>query len=163
MSSENGTNQVSSQGETLATLQNRLDSLQSAQLFRLTPIKSTATVDVSLDDSVNERTLLKKVIITQIPINMNGATTGHKLQGMSVDKLLVVLWSFMENWIYVVLSRVRTLKGLYLLKPLPKNSLEKFVVPPELKAFESRMRELETHVIQSRERKMAQIDNDLYF
>ena len=71
--------------------------------------------------------------------------------------------TFMENWIYVVLSRVRTLKGLYLLKPLPKNSLEKFVVPPELKAFESRMRELETHVIQSREGKMNQIDNDLYF
>ena len=149
MSSENGTNQVSSQGETFATLQNRLDSLQSAQLFRLTPIKSTATVDVSLDYSVNEHTLLKKVIITQIPINMNNATTCHNFQGMSVDKLLVVLWSFMENWIYVVLSRVRTLKELYLLKPLPKNLFEKLGVPAELKALESQMREFEAYIIES--------------
>ena len=98
--------------------------LQSAQLFRLPPVKSTATVNVCLDDNVEDRTLLKKVIITQIPIMMNDATTGHKLQGMSVNKLIIVSWSFKENWVYVVLSRVRTLKGLFLLKPLPKNLLE---------------------------------------
>ena len=92
---------------------------------------------------------------------MNDATTGHKLQGMSVNKLIIVSWSSKENWVYVVLSRVRTLKGLFLLKPLPKNSLEKFVVNPELKAFESRMRELETHVLESQERNMAEMNNNL--
>ena len=61
----------------------------------------------------------------------------------------------MENWIYVVLSRVCTLKGPYLLKQFPKNLLEKFVVPPELKFFKSRMRELETHIVESQERNMA--------
>ena len=50
---------------------------------------------------------------------MNDATTGHKLQGMSKDKLIVVSWSFIANWIYVVLSRERTLKGLFFLKPTP--------------------------------------------
>ena len=40
-----------------------------------------------------ERTVLKGVSITQIPINMNDTTTGHKLQGMSKDKLIVVSWS----------------------------------------------------------------------
>ena len=102
-------------------------SLQSAQTFKLNPVKSTATVDVSLEDSVNQRTLIKEVVITQIPVNMNDATTGHKLQGMSVDNLLVMTWSFMENWIYVVLSRMRALKGLFLLKALPKTSLENSV------------------------------------
>ena len=91
MPSERSITRVSSQYETLETFQNQLDLLQSSQLFRLMPIKPTATVYVSLNDSVNERTLIKKVIITQIQINMNNATTGHKLQGMSVDKLLVVL------------------------------------------------------------------------
>ena len=95
---------------------------------------------------------------TQLPINMNGATTGHKLQGMSKDKLIVVSWSFVPNWIYVVLSRVRTLKGLFLLKPLPENCLDKFQVPRDLQAFEQRMRDLERQVIATRGRNMASLE-----
>ena len=154
-------NDVGINSAIIETLQNRLNSLQVAQTFKLNPVKSTATVEVRLDDSVNERTSIKQVIITQIPINMNDATTGHKLQGMSVDKLLVTSWSFMENWIYIVLSRVRTLKGHFLLKPLPKNSLEKFAVPSELKAFEYRMRKIKACVIASREKNMAHLVQDL--
>lgn len=48
----------------------------------------------------------------------NTATTGHKLQGRSVDKLFVHTWSYRSNWVYVVLSRVRDLKGLYIRQPL---------------------------------------------
>ena len=115
--------------EEIETLQNELegsddDEEKTAQLdklnaslrmqqrtrhFRLSPHKFTATVQVALDDSVSERVELKGVSITQIPVNMNDATTGHKLQGMSKDNLIVVSWSFIPNWIYVVLSRVRTL------------------------------------------------------
>ena len=101
------------------------------------------------------------VTMTQLPINMNDATTGHKLQGMSKDKLIVVSWSFIPNWIYVVLSRVRTLKGLFLLKPLPANCLEKFRVPRDLQAFERRMRNLESQVISTRERNMAELRNNV--
>ena len=82
-------NDDSANSDTIETLRNRLKSLQSVQTFRVNPVKSTATVEVSLDDSVNERTLIKQVVIIQIPVNMNDATTGHKLQGMSVDNLLV--------------------------------------------------------------------------
>ena len=71
--------------------------------------------------------------MTQLPINMNDATTGHK----------VVSWPFIPNWVYVVLSRVRTLIGLFLLKPLPSDCLDKFVVPRELQAFERRMNSLQ--------------------
>ena len=99
--------------------------------------------------------------MTQLPINMNDATTGHKLQGMSKDKLIVVSWSFIPNWIYVVLSQVRTLKGLFLLKPLPGNCLEKFRVPRDLQAFERRMRNLESQVISTRERNMAELRNNV--
>ncbi len=80
---------------------------------------------VTLDDSVNEQAELKGVSMTQLPININNATTGYRFQGMSKDKLIVVSWSFIPNWIYIVLSCVRTLKGLFLLQPLPANCLEK--------------------------------------
>ena len=54
--------------------------------------------------------------ITQIPVNSNIATTGHKLQGMSKNTLIVNNWDYkFVNWVYVVLSRVRTRKGLFLM------------------------------------------------
>ena len=95
--------------------------------------------------------------MTQLPINMNDGTTGHKLQGMSKDSLIIVSWSWKPNWIYVVLSRVRTLKGLFLLKPLPTDCLHKFEVPLDLQAFERRMKNLERHVLNERKQKMTQL------
>ena len=55
----------------------------------------------------------------QLPLLVNHATTGHKLQGKSMDTLIVAEWSKTKNWAYVVLSRVRSLAGLYLLNPIP--------------------------------------------
>jgi hypothetical protein len=46
----------------------------------------------------------------QIPANSNDATTGHKLQGMSKDVIVVTSWpteglaAMFKNWEYVVLS-----------------------------------------------------------
>ena len=48
----------------------------------------------------------------------------HKLQGMSKDAIIVSSWptgslsAMFKNWEYVVLSRLRTLSGLYLIKPI---------------------------------------------
>ena len=116
---------------------------------------------VTLHGAVSEQTVLKGVSMTQLPINMNDATTEHKLQGMSKDKLIVVSWSFIPNWIYVVLSRVRTLKGLFLLKPLLSHCLDKCQVPRDLQAFERRMLDLERQVIEARERNMAALDQTI--
>jgi len=82
--------------------------------------------------------MLGNVSVTQLAVNSNIATTGHKLQGMSKDTLIVNSWNYSHaNWIYVVLSRVRTRSGLYLVKPL---DLEKeFNVPQSLINFERRM------------------------
>ena len=68
----------------------------------------------------------------QFPVISNSATTGHKLQGYTASSLLVNSWSYKENWAYVVLSRVRTMAGLYLLKPL-SDLLEKFEMPKAMK------------------------------
>ena len=59
-----------------------------------------------------------KCAMTQVPINASDAITGHKLQGLTKDNLIVYSWNRSTNWTYVVLSRVRTLNGLFLMKPL---------------------------------------------
>ena len=145
-----GTNDGGSSSRLIA-MESKLKSLQEKRRFCVTPVKLTASVEVTLDDSVSIPRKLTGVSMFQLPLNMNDATTGHKLQGMSKDELVVGAWSFLPNWIYVVLSRVRTLKGLFLLKPLPLDCLEKLAVPRELLAFEGRMRDLEQSVLQRRE------------
>ena len=60
--------------------------------------------------------------MNQLPVTSNTATTCHKLQGTGVDNLFVSEWKNEANWIYVILSRVTSLKGLFLcheLKPNP--------------------------------------------
>jgi hypothetical protein len=50
------------------------------------------------------------------------ATTAHKLQGQQTkESLFISNWHYGSNWTYVVLSRVTTLKRLFLLKPLRKD------------------------------------------
>ena len=61
---------------------------------------------------------------------------------------------------YVVLSSVRTLKGLFLLKPLPDDCLDKFQVPRELQAFESRMLSLQQAVLAARKRNMTNLERN---
>ena len=81
-----------------------------------------------------------------MPVNCNIATTGHKLQGMSKDALIVNSWGYgFENWVYVVLSRVRTRSGLFLNKKLDLK--KKFKVPEKLLKFEVRMKERESQYL----------------
>ena len=41
------------------------------------------------------------------------AITVHKLQGISFDCIVASDWHFGANWLYVLLSRLRTSAGLY--------------------------------------------------
>ena len=69
---------------------------------------------------------------------------------MSAEKLMVGSWSYtFKNWVYVVLSRVTKLSGLYLTKPL--DSSKEFTVDEDLVRFERHMKELQDGVL-------AQID-----
>jgi hypothetical protein len=72
-----------------------------------------------------------RATINWFPILIHHATTGHKLQGQTKDSLCICDWHNKLNWPYVVLSRVTTLKGLFLMKPLPTNhdySHDKYLV-----------------------------------
>ena len=63
----------------------------------------------------------------------------------------MVLWSFIANWIFVALSRMRTLSGLFLLKSLSSYCLDTFQVPRELQAFERRVKDLKSAILNARE------------
>ena len=68
----------------------------------------------------------------QFPIISNSCTTGHKLQGCTVESILANDWYYGANWPYVVLSRVKTMAGLYIRKRLSKK-LEKYEKPEAMK------------------------------
>ena len=95
----------------------------ASRFFKIKPRNFSSKMEFPIsqfDDDL--RLTIGNVSFTQFPINSNIATTGHKLQGMSKDALIVNSWNYsFANWIYVVLSRVRTLSGLYLCSPLDMN------------------------------------------
>ena len=112
--------------------------------FKLEPREFSATIKLPLTEDLS--TTVGNAKIKQVPVNSNVATTGHKLQGMSKDIIIVNSWNYRcANWVYVVLSRVRTLAGLYLIQPL---DLERsFNVPENLIRFETRLKELKERPI----------------
>ena len=62
----------------------------------------------------------RRIKFTQFPVNIANARTVHKLQGRSIKNIVISSWDYTGNWVYVVLSRCSTLKGIYLRKPLLK-------------------------------------------
>jgi len=62
-----------------------------------------------------------RMMATQIPLIINNATTGHKLQGSGVDNVFVHTWSYKTNWVYVMLSPITCQdqkKSLYAKAPI---------------------------------------------
>ena len=80
---------------------------------------------------------------TQFSLVSNSATTGHKLQGATVESLLVNDWNYNKNWVYVVLSRVRTMLGLFIQKKL-STDMRKYAMAPGLRALLRHFRDEKT-------------------
>ena len=78
------------------------------------------------------------ISLEQFPINVSTATTVHKLQGRTIDNLLISSFDYTDNWVYVALSRVKTRQGLFLRKPLDASKLRG--MSPMLRAFLERFR-----------------------
>jgi hypothetical protein len=102
------------------------------------------SVDMKLPGSAS---LIKGFKMTQFAVNMSLATTGHKLQGMTMDLLILAEISLMPNWLYVILSRVTTLKGLYLMQPLTKEMFKR--ISRNLREELLFLRSLEQRLLQS--------------
>ena len=122
-----------------------LDGLRSDDEIKICTIKpidikAQAHVPIPLEGKVTKDTprRWKRCSFRGFPLNIANARTIHKLQGRSLKNEIVNSWNNNENWIYVALSRVRTLKGLYLRRPLEFAAIK----PPcdELKRFMARLR-----------------------
>ena len=81
---------------------------------------------------------------TQLPVISNQATTGHKLQGASINQLFVNNWNYTTNWPYVVLSRLRSSEGLYLRNKL-STDLTKYAMPWQLQKMIQRSEKQHQH------------------
>ena len=64
---------------------------------------STCNISVSPHDQVREKQKMT-CGIKQIPVVSSDAITGHKLQGLTKDNIIVYSWNKLSEWIYVVLS-----------------------------------------------------------
>jgi hypothetical protein len=112
-------------------------------------------------DTVSEEKEQIQCKMSQIPANSNDGTTGHKLQGMSKDVIIVLSWptgglsKIFKIWEYVVLSRVRTLSGLYLVDPI---DMEKSFNPSsQLRSYIDKIKQKEKHIIDEHQKAMSHI------
>jgi hypothetical protein len=111
-----------------------LNTRISSQVFHLAPTQRTFKAKVLKPPSLMLRPNDREVIQmkgVQLPVVVNNATTRHKLHGSGVDTLFVHSWSYVTNWVYVMLLTVRTLDGLFIRIPLSDN-LPKYAMSPKL-------------------------------
>ena len=119
----------------LFDIQKELINETNTRRFKLEPQNFTTSVSCKPHHLAKNR-LKFTCRITQFPVNTSKATTGHKLQGSSKDVIIISSWpkgALFKNWEYTVLSRVRTLDGLYLFEPLSED--KSFEPSDELSGF----------------------------
>ena len=77
---------------------------------------------------------------------------------MTKFNLLISSWNYRcANWVYVVLSRVKTLKGLVLCAELDGESFES--IDEDLDRFEEKMRKTERQLFEQRDEVEAYLDD----
>ena len=130
----------------------------NGRIFKLEPEQFTPEVTVKHYHASSKKIVFRCKMM-QIPANSNDATTGHKLQGMSKDALIVSSWptgslaAMFKNWEYVVLSRVRTLSGLYLVKPIDMD--KSFQPSPQLASYMDKIRKFEKDMLEKRQQAIS--------
>jgi hypothetical protein len=81
-------------------------------------------------------------------VNIAIAMTGHKLQGRTLDNVIITSWpknGLFQNWEYTVLSRVKTINGLYLFQELDVN--KSYAASDDFKLFIIRLQDKEKQII----------------
>ena len=132
----------------ITNTQAQLISLSKTRLFKMEPEKKAVLVNVKTHPQAFTKVQVR-CQMTQFSVNLADATTGHKLQGMTKDVLIIMSsprQGLFTNWEYTVLLRVWTLKGLYLFQEIDMD--KSFAPSPELKAYFQRARKMEKLFLQ---------------
>ena len=92
-------------------------------IVTIKPVKKTVDIHVRQGEDVMEVKFTHQKIL-QLDILSGVACTGHRLQGQTKEALICVDWTYaIDNWMYVVLSRVTTINGLFLMQSIDKNRI----------------------------------------
>ena len=75
-----------------------------------------------INSGKNNLRFTRKFSMEAFPLNIANAVTVHKLQGRSITSLVITGWSKKDNFNYVMLSRCRTLDGIFLKSKLQDKS-----------------------------------------
>jgi hypothetical protein len=147
------------------TIKSKLDELKEKLAkemnvcrFKLDPEQFSHEVTVKHYHASSKKIVFQCEMM-QIPANSNDATTGHKLQGMSKDAIIVSSWptrslaEMLKKWEYVVLSRVRTLSELYLVKPIDMD--KSFQPSPQLASYMDKLRKFEKDMLEKRQQAIS--------
>jgi len=126
------------------------------EYFKMEPISSAIKISCKYLGNLP----IRGINMTQFGVIDNIATTGHKLQGVSLDNLVVNSWNYgCPNWVYVVLSRVRKLAGLVFNTPL--DSTKDYRPPQDLTRWEQDIRErLEQPLFEKRGQLEAYLEDE---
>ena len=113
------------------------DPSQQPTYFTVKPTNGLCNVTLKHFSNI----ALEPINISYLPINSNISTTGHKLQGSTLDSLVINSWTFnVQHWAYVVLSRVRKLNSLVLNAILDEN--RHYSANSELVRWETNMKKI---------------------
>jgi hypothetical protein len=92
--------------------------------FEIEPSKNKSVIQIPNPVIQEKQSRIKQPVhITQVPLIRNLATTGHKLQGQTKESIVVSDYFYGSNWMYVILSRVKTRYGLFLRDPINARKL----------------------------------------
>ena len=78
-------------------------------MFEVKSLSGKFAVNLKIRDESKKVTMAGQ----QFPLVSNSCATGHKLQGSTCKLSLVNAFHYGQNWAYDVLSRVKTMSGLY--------------------------------------------------
>jgi len=123
-----------------------IDRLRKQRRFHLQPTTNTCSVNCKISQFTDEMSFKAK--FTQFPVNIAIAMTGHKLQGRTLDNVIITSWpknGLFQNWEYTVLSRVKTINGLYLFQELDIN--KSYAASDDFKLFIIRLQDKEKQII----------------
>lgn len=80
----------------------------------------------------------------QLPCVLSLVLTGHKTQGLTADSIILSSLtpkdkSGMSGWLYVILSRVKTIEGLFLMGKIEQNPA-KYIARTDVQREMARLR-----------------------